>query len=46
MAALLNFTNKLSERFPDSTIGSVSISVSEERSTLSLGMKVYAYESE
>lgn len=41
---LLVFTNKLSEVFPDSSISSVSISVSGVTSTMSLSMKVYAYE--
>jgi len=43
IVALLNFSNKLSERFPVATIGGVSIGVGEP-STLNLGMKVYTYE--
>ena len=42
MAQLLNFTTKLAKRFPDATIESPMISISEERSTLDLQLKVYA----
>lgn len=41
MAALLNFMGKLNERFPNSSIGSVSIGDSGK--TLSLSMSIYAY---
>ena len=40
IAVLLNFTSKLSKRFPTATIESVSISV-EEKSTLTLRTKIY-----
>jgi hypothetical protein len=42
MAELLNFTNKLGERFPDATMQSPRISISGEQSTLNLKLKVYA----
>jgi len=42
MAQLLNFTTKLAKRFPDATIESPMISISEEESTLNLGFNVYA----
>jgi hypothetical protein len=41
LSALLNFTTKLSEEFPDSSIGSVKIG--SGGTSLSLAMKVYAY---
>ena len=52
--ALLNFSMKLSERFPAATIESVSITIpeveeegeSEEKPTINLGLKIYAYEGE
>jgi len=43
---LLRFMQKLSDRFPSSSISSVGITVSEGKSSLSLGMKIYVYESE
>jgi TolA-binding protein len=42
MAELLNFTTKLGNRFPDATIESPRISISEEVSTLTFGLTVYA----
>ena len=42
LAQLLNFTTKLGKRFPDATIESPRIGISEERSTLDLQLKVYA----
>jgi septal ring factor EnvC (AmiA/AmiB activator) len=42
LAQLLNFTTKLGKRFPDATIESPRISISEERSTLNLKLTVYA----
>ena len=42
LAQLLNFTTKLGKRFPDATIESPRISISEEESTLNLKLKVYA----
>ena len=42
LAQLLNFTTKLGKRFPDATIESPRISISEEESTLNLELKVYA----
>ena len=41
MPELLNFTTKLGKRFPDATIESPSISISEEESTLNFGFRVY-----
>jgi len=41
MAQLLGFTTKLGDRFPDATIESPRISISEERSTLNLKLTVY-----
>jgi hypothetical protein len=41
MAELLSFTTKLGKRFPDATIESPRISISEEESTLNLELKVY-----
>ena len=42
LAQLLNFTTKLGKRFPDATIESQRISISEEKSTLNLKIEVYA----
>jgi len=42
LAQLLNFTTKLGKRFPDATMESPRISISEEESTLNLELKVYA----
>jgi predicted RNase H-like nuclease (RuvC/YqgF family) len=53
VVALLNFSNKISERFWTAAIESVKITVSEveegeseEKSTIDLRLKIYAYESE
>ena len=43
---LLRFIRKLSDRFPSSSTNSVGITVSEGKSSLSLGIKIYVYESE
>ena len=43
MVALLNFIDKLSDKFLSSSISSVGITVSEDKSSLSLRLKVYAY---
>jgi hypothetical protein len=47
VVALLKFSSKLGEAFPDSVINSVSIGVSEEegKSTISMGLTIYCYES-
>lgn len=42
--ALLNFMANLSSRFPNSSINSVNISVSEEKASLNLNVKIYTYE--
>ena len=45
LAALLNFMSKLSEEFPNSNIGSVSIGItSGGEASLSLSINVYAHE--
>jgi len=47
VVALLNFSEKLSETFPDSVIESVSIDVPEcekEKPKITLGLTVYCYE--
>lgn len=46
VVALLNFVEKLSDRFPSSSINSIKITVSEEKGSLSLSMKIYAHEAE
>ena len=43
---LLRFMQKLSDRFPSSSTNSVGITVSEGKSSLSLGIKIYVYASE
>ncbi|MDH5364062.1 MAG: hypothetical protein OEW82_02690 [Dehalococcoidia bacterium] len=43
---LLRFMRKLSDRFPSSSTNSVGITVSEGKSSLSLGIKIYVSESE
>jgi len=42
--ALLNFMANLSSRFPNSSINSVNISISEEKASLKLSVKIYTYE--
>jgi predicted RNase H-like nuclease (RuvC/YqgF family) len=52
LVALLNFSNKLSEVFSTSTLETVSIKVpetkegSKEKPSITLSLKIYAYESE
>ena len=46
VVALLNFMWKLSDKFPSSNINSIRITISGERGSLSLSMKIYAYEAE
>lgn len=43
--ALLNFSNRISEKFPTATIGTVSIGVTEAKPSITLNLKIYAYES-
>ena len=42
--ALLNFMANISSRFPNSSINSVNISISEEKTSLNLNVKIYTYE--
>ena len=42
--ALLNFMANLSSRFPNSSINSVNISISEGKPSLNLNIKIYTYE--
>lgn len=44
VVALLNFMANLGSRFPNSSISSASISVSQGTGSLNLSLKIYAYE--
>ena len=44
--ALLNFMWKLSDKFPSSNINSIKVTISDEEGSLSLSLKIYAYEAE
>jgi len=46
VVALLNFMANLGSRFPNSSINSASISVSQGMGSLNLSLKIYAYEGE
>ncbi len=44
VVALLNFMRKLSDRFPNSSISSARVTISQGKGSLGLSMKIYAYE--